>query len=283
MTLPDKKQQIDWDRFPGTLENPSDFRKSSGDYGVTFSVPVKHVGYIQPLMEKAQRTFAVFIIPAADMEQAENLIKQQDIDPDIMGLPDPSYSPLTKGGDGGCFVPVEVIAEVLVMTERNAQLQAEKGLLIRGTRGQYDTLASCAALWKALKEAENGRSDGYHHERTEAMRLKRQTKEVEYLEKVGQLVNADAARKLVEKVLAQMRQRILMMPKYLAPILDGLSAREQEPILENYARESLVDLAAPDLSGAADSAGLPDHGTPAEAHPKPVGGRKKKARKQNKR
>lgn len=233
MTESNKDTPIEWDKFPGTLENPSDFRKGSGDYGVTFAVPVKHVGYIQPLMEKAQRAFAVFIVPASSLDQAEALLREKKSEP--QGITDGSG---VSSQSSDFFVSVEALAQVLGVDPRTVQLDAEKGVLVRTGRGQYDTLASCGTLRKALKEAETGHNDVYNDERTQSMRLKRQERELNYLERAGKLVNSEAVMRVIEKAKAAEKQQLLFMPKQLAPLLEGDPAVD-EVILEEWAHQFL--------------------------------------------
>ena len=100
---------------------------------------------------------------------------------------------------------VETLAQLLGMTGRNVQLQVDNNLLVRASRGQYDMLASYVALWKAYKDLQSGQNDKYNHERTEAMQLKRMERELEYYERAGKLVNAEAVGRAIEKAIADLK------------------------------------------------------------------------------
>lgn len=248
---------LDMDSFPCILENPSDFRKGSGDYGVTLAVQVKHVDQIQPLMAKAQKPFAAFLVQFDTIEQVETFIRNQSSGSRVQGSgmlgldsPVPGPRPPDPGPSG--IVDLDTVALALAVDPRTVQNYADAGMLVRRTTGQYDLLASLAAMNKARKDAETSQGDALRSEKLLSMQINRQRREADLQEHLGQLVNRDLVKKAFEKVLALVRQRFVMMPKYMAPRLDGLPAKEQEPLLEDYARESLAALTAPDL-GTTDS------------------------------
>lgn len=255
------------DKFPGLLENPAGYRKSSDDYAVTISVPIAYVDRLKPLMQKAGRAFVVYLVQVATPEQAVALMDAED-------SPAAALRPATTEPHeaGPAPVSLDLMAQVLGVDPRTVQLDAEKGLLVRTARGQYDTLASCATLRKAMLAAATGASDAYNDERTKAMRLKRQERELNYLERAGKLVSAEAVGRAIEKVAAAEKQRLLFLPKQLAPQLEG-DAAERETLLEEWVHGFLKAMTEIDLSAAAAPA--PDQDKPVEVSAK----RKRRKRK----
>lgn len=268
--------RLEMDSFPCILENPSDFRKGSGDYGVTLAVQVKHVDQIQPLMAKAQKPFAAFLVPMGTIDQAEEFIKAQNGHGGLSGLPDPDAQSAIRDPQSA-IATLEDVALALAVDPRTIQNYADAGLLVRNSRGQYDLLASLAAMNKARKDAETAESNDNRKEKGLILQAKRQRLQIDNLERAGELVNAASVRAAVEKGISENRTRWLFLPKYLAPKLEGLKVQEMEILLEDYVRASLTQLAAITISGRPGDAGIPDHGAPAKADRKPVGGRKKGA------
>jgi len=220
------------DKFPGLLENPAGYRKATDDYTVTFAVPIGAVERLQPLMQKAGKPFIVYLVQVATPEQAEALLDSDD-------HPSPPASP-AEGKEGEASADVETLAALLGMTERNVQLQVDNNLLVRSTRGRYDMLLSYAALWRAHQSLRSGQNDEYNEQRTASMRLKRQERELNYLERAGKLVNAEKMQSAYENVESEERHAIINMPKTLGPQCDGLPGTEVEIRLNDWSRRHLA-------------------------------------------
>ena len=263
--MTDKKPE--YDKLPATVETTS-FRKTTDEYTFTLATPRKYEEEAKRFMARISSMGVIFFVPC-NADQVDNLL--QGSESRVQGQVLTQNSELKTDN---CIVDVEVMATVLGMTERNVQLHAEKGTLVRNARGQYDTLATCGSLWKSLKELETGKNDDHNRERTEAMRLKRMNNEVAYLERIGKLVNAELVMAAIEKGMAEARQRWLFMPKHLSPKLENLSLQEIESMLDEYSRSSLAQLAAVEIPRTTGDGGVPDHGAAAEAHREPVGGPK---------
>lgn len=277
--MPGSKEKFSPDKFPGMLESPGTYRKNSNDFGVTFAVPAEKVEHIQPLMQKAGKFFVAYLVQVSDAVQAD-LLLAQDLDEAVDGraLPEP------KSLDGlPDTVPVGVLADLLDMTDRNIQILEQKGIVFKDNRGQYRLRESIKSVLKEERLRGDGKNSDFNRARTEAMQLKRQQAEVDYLERVGALVNAEEVRRAIEKAKANDRQKWIVLPKHLAPRLDGLTAQEIEPILEDYVRESLTQLSAFELPRNGGHGGVPDHGAPAETHRERMGGRKKKTQRKKRR
>jgi len=244
--MPEPKKQPDWVKLPATLDSPG-FKKASDEFLFTFASAKKHLDpYIQDMQAKLGTFGVVFYVPCQTTEQVEALLRDRS---EPTGIVDKSAPARTLDK---FIVPLDLLAEALGMTERNVQILAAKELLVSvpGVRGKYDTLATCAALYKAFRGAENGATDAYNDERTKAMRLKRQERELGYLERAGSLVNAEGVQRAIEKAKAVEKQVLLFMPKQVAPLLEGDPA-VNEAVLEEWAHQFLKSQTEMDISAAA--------------------------------
>jgi phage terminase Nu1 subunit (DNA packaging protein) len=272
-----RDQKSVYDKFPGVLENPAGYRKSSDDYAVTIAVPIGAVERLQPLMQKAGKPFVVYLVQVGEMAEAEAAMA----DAETRGRGDAeTFRPVAPSP----LLPVEVVsldtlADWLCMQERNVQVLETKGIVFKDGRGKYRLKESVQGYIREMNARGDGKNSDYNRERTAAMMAKRQTAEVEYLERVGKLVDADAVKRAIEKAKINDRQKWLAMPKFLSPRLDGLTAQEIEPVLEDYVRESLAQLASLEIARIGGDGGVPYHGAAAEAVREPVGRRKKKAQR----
>lgn len=244
-----KSTGIEWDKLPAVIEAPG-YSKATDEWKLTISTPSKYRDpYVIALHARMGQVGVFFFVPCGSIEEAEALLQGDDR---------PSPLPSPQKGRGGKsdrhFVSVELMAQVLGVDPRTVQLDAEKGLLVRTARGQYDTLASCGTLRKALRAAESGQNDAYAEERTKSMRLKRQERELDYLERAKKLGNVEIIQRVMEKAKAAERQQVLFMPKQLAPRLEG-NAAEREAMLEEWAYAFLKGQTELNLS--ADLAGAP--------------------------
>lgn len=274
--------KLEMDSFPCILENPSDFRKGSGDYGVTLAVQVKHVDQIQPLMAKAQKPFAAFLVPMTSLDHAETFIKAQDNSP---------QSPLSlRGGaegggvtEGPGLATVEQLALALAVDPRTIQHYADAGMLVRRATGQYDLLASLAAMNKARKDADTAQGDALRSERVLITQAKRISAQIDNMERAKKLGKCDECIKVRILKNADIKQRILSFEKVLPQKTGGRTAEEQVPIIRNETRKLLTDLAAVQEPMGSDQPGGQDLPAPAGTDHKPVGRRKAKAQRKNKR
>jgi len=264
------------DKFPGLLESPGSYRKGSDDFGVTFAVPRGMIEHVQPLQHKAGRPFVIYCVEVGTPEQAEQLLNV-DVDPAVDGLSRLNGSNGLHGSHNNT-VPVDVLAAALGMTDRNVQILADQGLIIRvqGVRGQYDVLATCAALYKAFRGAENGATDAYSDERTKAMRLKRQERELTLLERVKRLTDAEATVRAFTKLLALINSKLNMMPKTLSLSVEMVSAVEAETVLDDWKRRLQSELSSHDVAKLVTQEASVDVGERAAQPGKKNKGKKKK-------
>jgi hypothetical protein len=267
------------DKFAGHLVSPGTYRMATDDFAVTFAVAAGKVEHIQPLMQKAGRLFVAYLVQVSDADQADALLNAESAE----GMAQSAEGVKNSGDAAASFVNVETLAELLEMTERNVQLQVDNNLLVRSGPGRYDMLASYALLWKAHKELRSGQNDSFNAERTAVMRLKRLEKERLHEEAMGRLVNFEEYLKAGERKAAVIKQKLLFLEKSLPPRLAGLSANEQEPIIKDAIRKLLTEFAVAEVPRGGDHGGGQGVPAAAEPHRQPVGGRRKKARRKNKR
>jgi hypothetical protein len=231
------KKNIEWVKLPVTFDAPG-FKKASDEFTFTFATPKKYQDpYINAMMARIGNYGVLFFVPCTQ-EQAEVLLREKDA-PGAIALGSAPQEVLESS-----IVPVEVMAEVLGVDPRTVQLDAEKGVLVRTGRGQYDTLASCATLRKAWKEAENGQTDAYNDEKVKELRVKRQDREAKLAERLGCLVNAQRVRQTYEAIEAAERNAVLNMPKKLGPEMDMVSGTEAEVKLNDWARRHLKEFSS---------------------------------------
>lgn len=220
-----RNNHTEWVKLPATLDSPG-YKKPSDEFTFTFATPKKYLDpYIQDMQAKLGTSGVLFYVPCTG-DQVDALLKDA---PDVPGIGNPEPEVIACPP-----ITLRELAELLNRDERTVQLLEEKGVVVRITRGLYDRDKTIAGIWKALKEAESGATDAYSEERTKAMRLKRQERELQYLERAGKLGNVEAIQTVIEKAKAAEKQQVLFMPKQLAPRLDGDPA-VNEAILDEWA------------------------------------------------
>ena len=261
------------DRFPGLLENPAGYRKGSDDYAVTFAVPINYVEYLQPLMQRAGKVFVVTLLPVTSPEQADALLRSER-PAEIVGAdrdpPEVEVRPISLGA---------LAALLGDCSEKTVQNYEALGIVARNSRGLYDRDKTISGLYRAWKEAENGKNAAYNDERTAAMRLKRLERERLHEEAMNRLVAFDDLIAAREKKNADIKQKLLFLEKTLPPRLNMLPANEQEAIIKNEIRKLLTEFATVETGGRDHRAGGQDIPAASGSNRLAVGGREKKARK----
>jgi hypothetical protein len=245
-----KPTGIEWDKLPAVIEAPG-YNKATDEWKLTISTPSKYRDpYVIALHARMGQVGVFFFVPCGSLDEVEALLRQSDNGPQGITNGAPPQEVIDRH-----YVSVEVMAQVLGVDPRTVQLDAEKGLLVRTARGQYDTLASCGTLRKALRAAESGQNDAYAEERTRSIRLKRQEREINLLERIGKLANAEVLQRGFENVLAMINQKLNMMPKSLSPRLESVAAMEAEQVLDEWKRKIQSDMSAQDIGKLAIEAG----------------------------
>jgi hypothetical protein len=229
------KNKIDWDKLPVTLET-SAYRKTSDDFTFVLVTPRKYEAYAKSFMSRLSSMGVVFFVACSSDSERDSLL--QEPKEELKGIGDGTEP---KKQDEKRFVPLEIMAQVLGMTPRNVQLHAEKGMLIRTTRGQYDTLLSCGSLWKAYKALETGKNENYNQQRLENLEKKNRELDRLHAVEMKKLVPADDVQRAREIENGNIRQKFLYL-KALAPQLEGRTVNEIEKRLNEYALKCLGEL-----------------------------------------
>ena len=153
-------------------------------------------------------------------------------------------------------LPVEDLAEWLVLTPTRVQQLAKKGIVVKTEHGVYQLKASVQGYIREMNAKADGKNSKYHQERTKLMEIKRRDAERTFLEAMKQLVNADRVVKAIERAKADDKQQILFMPKALATRFEGDPAAN-EAILEEWAHQYLKTRAEIDIFKSDDPEAQP--------------------------
>jgi len=264
----------DYDKLPAVVETVT-HRKTADEFAFTIVTPRKYEELAKNFMRRLSSIGVFCFIPCVNIDQVEGLLKENH-----SGISASIGTPAQEIVEGR-YVDVATMAELLGMTERNVQLQAEKGLLVRGVRGQYDTLASCGTLWQALKESEASTGDTLRNERVLITRAKREAAQLDNFERAKKLGNCEECIKVRITKNAEIKQRILSFEKVLPQKTGGRAAEEQVPIIRNEIRKLLIDLAATERPVGDDSRSGQDIPSAAGLHGEPVGRRKTKTKRKD--
>lgn len=261
-------------RFPGSLEAVT-WRKGSQDFGVTWAVPQEMREYVKPLMDKLNQYFVSYCFEVRDVQQAESLLQAKEDGGNI--LPD-------SGGETGTerFCSLDDIASMLSMTPRNALLYAQKGVIIKLSRGRYDLTKSIQNYIKEIRTEQ--RSGGRRNEvLAEKEEIQKERLLVKLLVEKKKLVNTEDCVREVEKHNFNVRNKLLYLPTKIAPLIAGnMKPSEIKEVIEDHVRECLTELTGLDPARMGVSAGKQGVHSATKTKGKRVG-RHKKGTKLNKR
>lgn len=236
------KTNMEYSAIPGTLET-SGFRKTSDDFTFTIASPKREQAHVTEMLKNLSCYGVFFFFPCSPSEAESILSKKKS-------------APVAEIGSGEQQIvdippaDLETLSEWLTpeglppMTERNVQLLEAKGIVIRVARGRYDLKRSVRRRIGELSDKGEGKDSDMHREKVEGLRLNRQIREANFLERMGKLVNAEEIRTAIEKAKSEERQSILNMPKNLAPRLEGLSGTEIEVELNKWSERHLSAMTA---------------------------------------
>lgn len=214
--------------FPGVLE----IRKSTGDYGILFTVPLKHLEHIKPLLEKEGRPFFVSARDTADIEQAEELVKNADNG----RVPVQEHAGAAKETS---TVSVDKMAEIFDMTARRVEQLEKDGVFYKLGHNRYDLLRSAAGYVQDRKT--RNKTSVLNQRREENLEKKNRELDRQHAIEMGKLVSAADMQRNRELENANIRQKFIYLPA-LAPQLEGRPVGEIEARLKEYMRKALEDL-----------------------------------------
>jgi len=149
-------------------------------------------------------------------------------------------------------VSAAVIAKALNMTERRVRQLRQEGVFPRESHGRYD-LARCILyhhhyLQKQLRQRNGTGEDGSEAggltaERERRLRVQRERDEIRLAKERGALIPIETYRREFSEICSIIRDKLLGLPRRLAPDLEGKSRTEIETALDFQFRLALTSLA----------------------------------------
>lgn len=141
-------------------------------------------------------------------------------------------------------VPINVAAKFLDTTPQNILYLLDSPASKFPQKGPNGGLKLITIIHWRYQDIKGRNLDSKSAEqRLALMELDRQLKELELLEKVGQLVPLDEVISLLNTAFSNLKNLLLSLPKKVAPILLGYDkVEEMEAILETHVREALYEL-----------------------------------------
>lgn len=183
-------------------------------------------------------------------------------------------------------VPLNVAAKLLETTPQNILYLIDSPASKFPQKGPNGGLILYQIIYWRYKELKGTNIDSKAAaQRLALLELDRQLKELELLQKVGELVSLDEVIRLLSKGFGDMKNLLLALPKKVAPILLGYDKVEElEGILDTHIREALYELQSTGerLQGlgpgtpSQNNGGLPEPTAPPKPDSKRVGRPKKK-------
>ena len=238
----DSIKTADIDKVPGSLEGVT-WRKSSQDYGVTLAVPKEYYRYAKPLMGKENLYFVVLYLQVQDMQQAQTLLNSQA--DDIPAIP---------AVDADESIPavctIEQIADLLMMTPRNAQLLANSGVVVKINRGKYHRDKSTQGYIRQIREMANyGGSPDLIRERTRIAKENADKKALENAIMRKQYVHVPTIQKIMSTLIIETKNKILSSSSKAAPMISAgvQSTSEIKEVIDNALYDALRDLSDLDI------------------------------------
>lgn len=159
---------------------------------------------------------------------------------------------------------IAVIAKLLDLSERRVQQLGRDGVIPKPERGQYDLVGAVRGYVRFLREqaARNGGGTAdFGTERVRLIKAKADLAEMEAAAMRGDLVAAEAVEQAWTAVLALLKQRLLVLPDRIAPLVHEESTiAGARNLIRKAVVETLAELAAQPVV-AADPEGI---GAPCE-------------------
>lgn len=137
------------------------------------------------------------------------------------------------------------IAELLMVEPRWVNQLVKKGTMHRLARGKYD-LSTCVHDYiKYLKTQVDEARRGDMSEsqaRTQLLKTQEQIKRIQLAEALGEVIHLTDAKKIIEDVLKATRDKLLGIPRRVAPEIVAIeTVTEAEILLEKRVEECLYD------------------------------------------
>lgn len=149
---------------------------------------------------------------------------------------------------------IAVIAKLLDLSERRVQQLGREGVIPKPERGQYDLVGAVRGYVRFLREqaARNaGGTADFGTERVRLIKAKADLAEMEAAVMRGDLVQAEAVEQAWTSVLALLKQRLLVLPDRIAPLVhEESSIAGARNLIRKAVVETLGELAAQPVAAA---------------------------------
>jgi phage terminase Nu1 subunit (DNA packaging protein) len=146
-------------------------------------------------------------------------------------------------------VPVAAIAQLLNLTERRIQQLVKDNILPRPVKGYYEPVHCVHAYIEYLKKQISGSGEiSLTDERTRLTKYQADLAEIELQKARGEMIPSKRAMSAWGGVVQNVRQKLLVIPSRLAPVLTGIkSIPQMKEKLEESIYEVLNECTNPDL------------------------------------
>ena len=146
-------------------------------------------------------------------------------------------------------VPVAAIAQLIKLTERRVQQLVKEGILPRPIKGLYEPISCNHAYIDYLRKQITGAGElSLTDERTRLTKCQADLAEIELQKARGEMIPSKRAMAAWGGVVQNVRQKLLVIPSRLAPVLAGIkSIPQMKEKLEEAIYEVLNECTNPDL------------------------------------
>ncbi len=139
-------------------------------------------------------------------------------------------------------IRAEGLAALLDVTPEHLYVLSRKKVVEKVGRGIFDLRASVNGYIRWLRKSKHGLTEEYYQARTKKMQEAATMAELDRLERMGHLVNAQAMQREVTNAFAEIRAQWLIVP-HIAPQLEGHTAVEIQEILRDHVNHCLTSMA----------------------------------------
>lgn len=187
----------------------------------------------------------------------------------------------TKGDAKGGTYPANVIAKLLLLTERRVQQLAAEGVIPKAERGRYALAPAVQGYVKYLKDRAgggDGESDDIGTAKARLIKARARMAELEADALEGKLLDRVEVEQSWKTIVLNMRAKLMAIPTRAAPqIVTAPTIAQAAALLERLVSEALNELADQPIEAVAAPAddiadvdrggagGAEDGGTTAEA------------------
>lgn len=180
----------------------------------------------------------------------------------------------------GELVPIQTIAIFLDLTHRRVNQLVNEEVLPKTERGKYPFLGCIKGYIKYLRTRAEGGSLSLTDERTRLTCAQAESEEIKVKALKGELIKADVAVQLWERVTMACRSRLLALPSKVAPVIVHLkSIPEVKDQIEKLIYGALNELSRIDPADYAKDLASDEDVEPAAETPHKRVGRPKKGAK----